>query len=136
MTQTVYSIYLKSQPNPGVVEIINLYDNRYFSLAIDGQIIATTEKQSYESTVLKRSFIKNCVKISGVDEDNLQFVYINWEDFCETNGYDYDANNYDEYESIIEALLQNPNQNFLWRDKYSQFIKVLAVGIDNLENIL
>lgn len=136
MNQTIHSIYSKSQPQPGVVEIINLYDNRYFALSIDGQIIATTSKESYESTVLKRSFIKQCVKISGVDEDSLQFIYIDWEEFCEANISHYDANDYEEYDNFIQVFLQNPNQNFQWSSKYFQFVKILAVGISNLEQII
>lgn len=131
--QTVYSIYKNTNPQPGLVEIINMYDNRYFSIAIDGQIIRTTYKESYESTVLKRAFIKECVKISGVDEDNLQFVYIDWESFGEENLVNYDANDYDEYQNMIDVFSIHPNIQFKWRDKYRQFVEVLATGIDELE---
>lgn len=134
MTQTVYSIYTNTPPQPGVVEILNMYDNRYFSIAIDGQIISTTYKESYESTVLKRSFIKKCVKISGVNEDKLQFVYIDWESFFEENFIDnYDANDYDEYSSIIHAFASNPNTQFQWKTQYIKFVEVLAIGINELE---
>ena len=131
--QTVYSIYKNTNPQPGLVEIINMYDNRYFSIAIDGQIIRTTYKESYEATVLKRAFIKECVKISGVDEDNLQFVYIDWESFGEENLVNYDANDYDEYQNMIDVFSIHPNVQFKWRDKYREFVKVLATGIDELE---
>lgn len=131
--QTVYSIYKNTNPQPGLGEIINMYDNRYFSIAIDGQIIRTTYKESYESTVLKRAFIKECVKISGVDEDNLQFVYIDWESFGEENLVNYDANDYDEYQNMIDVFSIHPNVQFKWRDKYREFVKVLATGIDELE---
>lgn len=136
MTQTIYSIYKNEESKPGLVEIINMYGGNYYSIAIDGEIIRTTYKESYESTVLKRAFIKECVKASGVDEDNLRFVYINWEEFGNTNLSNYDANDYEEYENILEVFSNNPTTQFQWKDKYSVFVKELATGIDELEQII
>ena len=135
MTQTIYSIYQNQNLQPGIVEIINMYDGRYYSIAIDGQIIAKTQKESYEKTVLKRSFIKKCSKISGVDENNLIFVHIDFEEFGDTNMTDYDANDFDEYSEFTDFFNQNPNIKFVWAT-YSPFVKILATGIDNLDKII
>lgn len=129
--KTIYSVY-KNEPIPkGLVEIINTYDNRYHEIAIDGEIIDSTYKQGFEQTVLKRSFIKECVKKSGVSEDELQFVIINWENLADTIVPDYDANDFGNYQDFIDFLDQNPS--IQWTDKYGSFVKELALGVKQLE---
>lgn len=131
---TIYSIY-KKQPVPkGLVEIINLYENKYFHIAIDGVIIESTHKESFESTVLKRSFIEKCVKHSGVSENDLFFVIIDWIDLGDENIPDYDANDFEEYDQFIDFLTQNPNVK--WRNKWGSFVKEFATGVNELEKKL
>lgn len=129
---TIYSTYENKAPESGVVEIINLYGNNYFSIALDGEVLREVQKESYEAAVLKRSFIKECVKRSKVKENKLKFVYIDWENFCEENGIEYDANDYEEYDSF-QQVISNHNAPFKWQRGY-QFVKVLAIGIEDLEN--
>ena len=132
---TIYSIYKNQPASKGVVEIINLYDHRYFEIAIDGFIIESLYKRSFESTVVKPSFIKQCVEHSGVSEDKLLFVIVEWMDLGDENMPDYDANDCNEYDQFIDLLTATPN--IKWKNKLGRsFVKEFATGIEQLEKLV
>lgn len=113
----------------GLVEIIDVHDSNYYVIALDGKIIEMTYKQSYEQTVLKRSFIKQCTIVSDVDEESLVFVLIDWYDlFCAEN--DYDANDYlQDYSAFIEKLKDS-------QVNAADAIEFVACGITELEDTI
>lgn len=126
---TIYNLSFPTNPiHKGLVEIIDTYDNNYYVLAIDGQVIETTYKQSYEKAVLKRSFIKQCCEISGLNEEELSFVFINWEQFGDDNTPDYDCNDYlDDYHPYMNCITH-------YGPLPAKYIEFLATGITELED--
>lgn len=112
----------------GLVEIVNLYDNNYFSIFIDKTEVAQTYKESFPKTVIKRSFIKECVQKSGVPETALQFVYIDFETYARNAvSANYDCNDFlGDYQAMEDFIAIHGKIK-------SREISYLAKGIEALE---
>lgn len=127
MPNTIYNtVFPKKKISAGLVEFINVYDYRYYMIAVDGVIIDQTHKDDYSKTALKKKFIKECCKASGVDEANLQFVEIEWEDFADKITSDYDANDFMNYQAFVDFLNQHKMSE--------ECITYLAKGVDDLQD--
>jgi hypothetical protein len=130
--ERVYNLkYPEKSVEKGLVEIVNTWGQIYYSLFVDGKYITYTHKESYEKEVIKRSFIKNAVKLSGVDEENLTFVIIDAHDFMGQDK-DYDANFYMDREGY-DNLLDLVKRGGINKMSKSQCY-FLAKGVTQLED--
>jgi hypothetical protein len=113
----------------GIVDVVNVYDFRYFNIYLDGELIDEIRKDEPWKTILKRSFIKECVTKSGVDEEQLKFVLFDLYDFGEDLEPHYDANDYDNYADILNLIKKHPGA----KGKYRPYAEIFAIGITELE---
>ncbi len=126
---TVYSLQSK-KPLKGLVEIFHTHDEGYYAVALDGQMLLDIHKNdSVASSVMSRSFMKECKKISGIDEDKLHFVFIDWFDFAQVLDENYDANDFDEYPAYLDFVASNGSPN-------TKHVKYLGQGIEKVEDKL
>lgn len=129
--QTIYNYcHPEKEITKGLIEIINLYEHNYYILALDGKVIEEIYKDSFETTVLKRSFINPCCKKAGVLENELHFVKIDWHNFASQVIDDYDANDFfGSYKGFINFLDEHGN---IWEN----CVKHIAKGINELEEYI
>lgn len=130
--QRVYNLrYPEKAIQKGLVEMVDLFNGRFYSLFVDGQFITYTHEKSFETEVLKRSFIKQALKISGVTEEELHFVIVNVHDFM-GNDDEYEGNFYmedDGYENLLNII----NKGGVTNMKDYQ-CHLFAVGVSDLES--
>lgn len=136
---TIYNFLHKDQPiEKGVVEVIQRYDESYFDLALDGEILEQIYKDSYIPTLLSRKFIKQCCKLSGKTEDELVFVRYDFYDFGDDNdpsGY-FDTNDYEDYEDQLSFMKQHIVDEKSLNEFKLKHLSYHYVGIDALEDYL
>lgn len=134
MTRLYSSLLGQHSPStaPGLVETVQTYEGYVTLIFVDGQLVESLYKQEFEPTLLKRSFIQKACSISGVDEDSLRFVFIDWHAYglrcAKQAGAFYDANEYEDYASLLNAFQA-------WGRSSAQPFEArsLGVGIRDLE---
>lgn len=119
-------------PARGLVEIIDVHGGSYFHIYVDGHLADSIYKDGFEATVLSRRFIKSAVKLSGVKEEQLCFVRVDWyiHGFNAMKGA-YDANNFNAYPSYAAAHLAAGSP-----PAKTYHCRLLAIGIGALEEAL
>lgn len=129
--QTIFNIFNPNNqlPPKGIVDIVDIHDRNYFNIFLDGELVEQIYKDDWIPKVLKRSFINNCVKKSGVDAENIRFVLFDLYLFGETLLPDYDSNDYESYDDIISAVKKHPGA----KPTYGNYVEFLATGISELE---
>lgn len=90
----------------GQILIVNLYDNRYWNIFLDGDLVVSPHKEEFTDYVLKKMCRKEWAEIAGVQESGLKYSLI---DLYEYEGVipDYDANDFDEYQDVINCCKTN-----------------------------
>lgn len=130
--QTIFDLFNSNiqLPSKGIVDIVDIHDGNYFNIFLDGELIDTVYKNSWGTTVLKRSFIQKCVKKSGVDAENLRFILVDLYLFGETQTPDYDSNDYGSYSAIISLIKKYPHAP---KPRYGNYVELIATGVTELE---
>lgn len=90
----------------GQIVIVNLYDNRYWNIFLDGNLVVSPHKESFTDYVLKKSYRKEWAKMAGVQESELRYSLIDLYDY-EAVIADYDANDFDEYQDVVDCCKTN-----------------------------
>ena len=112
----------------GIVEIVSYYDASYNGIYIDGELITTTE-DGFITELISRKVIKQCVAHSGVSDDALVFMYVDFESYGRKVLTDYDANDYlGDYAATLAVVQTHgpiPSQGGR--------VQCIATGIDALE---
>lgn len=91
----------------GHVEIVNVYDNRYWNIFVDGVLVFETHKEAFNDYIFKRTHRQEIAKVAGVDaEDLIYSIYDTFESDLEETGAvpDYDANDYTDYAIFKKAV--------------------------------
>lgn len=98
----------------GQIVIVNLYDNRYWNIFLDGDLIVSPHKESFIDYVLRKSCRTEWAKIAEVKESELRYSLI---DLYEHEHIiaDYDANDFDEYQDVVDCCNKN-NINYLFQN--------------------
>ena len=90
----------------GKIVIVNLYDNRYWNIFLDGDLVASPHKESFTDYILRKSYRKEWAKIAGVKESELKYSLIDLYAH-EAVISDYDANDFDEYQYVVDCCNKN-----------------------------
>ena len=98
----------------GQLVIVNLYDNRYWNIFLDGDLVASPHKEVFTDYVFRKSYRKEWAKIAGIKESELRYSLI---DLYEHEAVisDYDANNFDEYQDVLDCCATN-NIDYVFQD--------------------
>lgn len=101
-----------TKPAKGQVVLVNLYDNRYWNIFLDGKLVASPHKEDFTDYVLQRSYRKKWADSIGLKEDDLRYSLIDlyeYEDIIP----DYDANDFEKYKDIVNCCkLHNIGYSF------------------------
>lgn len=98
----------------GQIVIVNLYDNRYWNIFLDGVLVDSPHKESFTDYVLRKSYRKEWAKIAGVKETELKYSLIDLYAH-EAVISDYDANDFDEYQDVVNSCKVN-NINYIFQN--------------------
>jgi len=98
----------------GQIVIVNVYDNRYWNIFLDGDLVASPHKKSFTDYVLRQSYRKEWAKMARVQESELKYSLI---DLYEHENIipDYDANDFDEYQDVVNCCKAN-NIDFVFKN--------------------
>lgn len=93
---TIYTM-VAGHTDPNVIEIFNVYDGRYFYVAVNGEIVHFYAKTDIKA-LMSRSLEKKLAKQLSAPSERWHFVYYDWETYADlmTPGY-YDANDFESY---------------------------------------
>lgn len=91
--------------NKGHVEIVAVYDRRYWNFYVDGVYTPGTYKGCFTEDIFRSDVRKHLAKMAGVKPQDLRFtVYSQFEDQMAAHRPDYDANDYDDYSAFQNAV--------------------------------
>ena len=110
-----------TKPAKGQVVLVNLYDNRYWNIFLDGELVAEPHKEDFTAYVLKRSYRKEWAELSGVEEDELRYSLIDLYEH-EDSIPDYDSNDFDEYQDVVSCC-KTHNIGFLFENVDLNYIE-------------
>lgn len=98
----------------GQVVIVNVYDNRYWNIFLDGELVASPHKEAFTDYVLRKSYRKEWAEMAGVQESELKYSLI---DLYEHEDVipDYNANDFDEYQDVVDCCNAN-NIGFVFQN--------------------
>jgi len=105
----------------GKIVIVNLYDNRYWNIFLDGELVAEPHKEDFTDYVFKRSIRKEWSDIAGVDETELSYSLIDLYEH-EDSIPDYDANDFEDYQDLITCC-KNNNIDFIFENVDLNYIE-------------
>jgi hypothetical protein len=107
----------------GVVEVLRVSDESYVEIYIDGEHCQSVHKNgSASSTLLSRRFAGDFKARTGMDVEEATFVDVQWFDDMENRGVDVDANDFEDYESFVDALSEHGPLS-------ASFVEVMGVGV-------
>ena len=90
-----------NKKNKGQVVFVNLYDNRYWNVFLDGELFHEIHKKDFTHYILKESNRKALANAASIKESELNYSCIDLE-----NGIDevnYNSNDYQEFKEVLIA---------------------------------
>jgi hypothetical protein len=105
----------------GKIVIVNMYDNRYWNIFLDGELVASPHKEDFTEYVLKQSYRQEWAEQSGVKASELTYSLIDLYEY-EDSITDYDANDFEEYQDVLECCKLN-NIDYKFKDVDLNYIE-------------
>lgn len=108
---TVYEMIYGSF-EPALIEIFDVYDGRYFYIAVNGRVVDFHRKTPMASVIFKRSIEKTiAAEIPFIEPSQWHFVGYRWQEYgddLEVRGFlNYDANDFEEYDHFLQCVQQH-----------------------------
>lgn len=91
--------------NKGHVEIVAVYDCRYWNFYVDGVYTPGTYKGYFTEDIFRSGVRKELAEMAGVKPEDLRFtVYTEFENQMSAHVPDYDGNDYEDYSAFQNAV--------------------------------
>lgn len=109
-----------NKSSQGQVVFVNLYDNLYWNVFLDGKLFHEIHKKDFTTYVFKESNRKELAKVASIDEKDLRYSYIDLENGVNEN--DYNSNDYQEFNEVLIAC-SIYNIEYVFKDVNYEYIE-------------
>lgn len=109
-----------NKESKGQVVFVNLYDNRYWNVFLDGELFHEIHKNDFTTYIFRESNRKALAKASLLDEKDLRYSYIDLENGI--NEDEYNSNDYQEFQVVLSAC-NFYNIDYVFKDVNYEYIE-------------
>jgi hypothetical protein len=96
--------------------LVNLYDQRYYDIYLDGELVAQTYKEDYDATLFDFDNVTQWCEKTGLKNTEFRYSYIDvyGEKYNDSN---YDANDYmDDLPKVLALNIEPSYQEISWKE--------------------
>lgn len=97
---------MNNNKKKGQVIFVNIYENTYYNVFLDGVFIALISKEYFTNFLFRRKNRKEIAEIAKLKEDELRYTLIDMY-FHVKNYNNYDSNDYEDYNDVIKFCKEN-----------------------------